>query len=123
MLQQTIKSTLRAFGLDISRASSKPPVPNPLVHHRIDVLFDVGASDGKDVLRARSQEAVRRYRGYSAHCGWYTLREPVQAAGPVCRRSVARAYARVRAAGGAIAALCGASAGRPAGPPSSGSQR
>lgn len=51
-LKSIIKEFFKSLGLDISIIRNKPP--NPLIQHKIKLLFDVGANVGQYALFARS---------------------------------------------------------------------
>lgn len=57
MLKAIIKRTFHALGLDVRRLPA--PVPLPVVHHGIDLIFDVGANAGEYALLTRKDG----YRG------------------------------------------------------------
>lgn len=53
LLDHIIKRSFAAFGINISRLA--PPMPSPLVQHKIDLVFDVGANVGQFALLARKE--------------------------------------------------------------------
>mgnify|MGYP003640820337 CR=1 FL=1 len=50
-LKAAVKEAFRAVGLDVSIISNQPPTA--LLHHHIDLLFDVGANTGQYALQSR----------------------------------------------------------------------
>lgn len=57
MLKALVKRSFHALGLEVKRLP--PPVPLPVVHHGIDLVFDVGANAGEYALLTRKDG----YRG------------------------------------------------------------
>jgi FkbM family methyltransferase len=50
-INRLVKSIFKAFGMNISRIGNTPR--SPIVHHQIDLVFDVGANDGGYARSAR----------------------------------------------------------------------
>mgnify|MGYP000282241569 CR=1 FL=1 len=50
MIKQIFKRAFGLFGIELKRI-----VPSPLLHHKIDLIFDVGANSGQYALAKRSE--------------------------------------------------------------------
>ena len=53
LTKQTIKEVLKIFGLKVSKISTVPI--SPLLHHKVELLFDVGANVGQFALEKRAE--------------------------------------------------------------------
>jgi FkbM family methyltransferase len=54
-LKQIVKKSFHLAGLNISRITKTPLPPSALLHHEIELLFDVGANAGQYALYSRQQ--------------------------------------------------------------------
>ena len=52
-LNKLVKSVFKVLGMNISRIESTPP--SAVVHHQIDLIFDIGANDGGYARLTRSE--------------------------------------------------------------------
>lgn len=52
MYKQVLKKIFNTFGLELKKLGSLPP---PVLHHEIDVVFDVGANIGQYALLTRAE--------------------------------------------------------------------
>ncbi|MGA8615093.1 MAG: FkbM family methyltransferase, partial [Xanthobacteraceae bacterium] len=60
MLKSIVKSSFEAAGFKISRLPNRRDVPpSPSVHHKVELIFDVGANTGQYAKKTRSEG----YRG------------------------------------------------------------
>lgn len=57
IVNKAVKNAFESVGLKVSKIANQPP--NPLTHHQIDLLFDVGANIGQHALMTRAEG----YRG------------------------------------------------------------
>jgi FkbM family methyltransferase len=76
LLKDLIKNSFRYFGFELKRYKQARE-PNPLLQHKIDLLFDVGANVGQYALWARTE-------GYS---GKIISFEPLSAAHAILRET------------------------------------
>ena len=53
IVNKMAKNIFKSVGLNLSRIANLPP--SPLVHHKIDLLFDVGANIGQYAMRKRTE--------------------------------------------------------------------
>ena len=53
IVNRAVKNAFESVGLKVSKIANQPP--SPLIHHQIDLLFDVGANIGQHALMARAE--------------------------------------------------------------------
>jgi FkbM family methyltransferase len=53
MLKKIVKKSFNLLGFDLRKLA--PPLPPPVLHHKIDVIFDVGANTGQYALLTRKE--------------------------------------------------------------------
>lgn len=58
LINKIVKSAFKAAGFNISKIANTPPTP--LLHHNIELLFDVGANVGQYAMHARAEGYTRQ---------------------------------------------------------------
>lgn len=88
MLKKIVKKSFNLLGLELSKLTP-PPLP-PVLHHKIDIIFDVGANIGQYALLTRKEGYKGRIVSFEplpdAHkrLSIYTKKDPLWKAHPRC---------------------------------------